>query len=214
MTDHPATRELYFLRHAPVQKQPGHVPPSDPPILEMDYRLDQVTALLPDQAEWQVSPLKRARQTADLLSPPLSPASMIEVPDLSEMELGNWAGRAVADVWDEIKSGPLHNWSFLTADTLPPGGESFAMLAERVAGWMTALPFAAAPQIIIAHSGVIRAAMAHATGMSAEHAVGLPVPYFGILHLRQMDPARATAAGGSWQFVGLTDPKAVPASPK
>lgn len=212
MTAHPETRDLYFVRHAPVQKPAGHVPPSDPPILELDYKLDRATGMLPQGATLLVSPLQRARQTADLLVPMMAPTSRAEVPDLTEMEFGDWAGRPVAEVWDEIKSGPLHNWSFVTADTLPPGGESFAMLAERVAGWMDAIPFEATPQIIIAHSGVIRAAMAHATGMLAEHAVGIPVPYFGILQLRQMDPGRATAAGGSWQFVGLADPKVVPKS--
>lgn len=213
MTVHPATRGLYFVRHAPVHKAAGHVPPSNPPILEADYLLQTVTAMLPRDAAWLVSPLHRARQTADLLAPLLAPASRTELPELSEMEFGDWAGRPVAEVWDEISTGPLHNWSFLTADTLPPGGESFTMLATRVAGWMESLAFDTAPLVIIAHSGVMRAAMAHALGMPVDHAVGIPVAHFGVLHLRQMDPARATAAGGQWLFTGLTDPKAVPENP-
>lgn len=213
MNDHPEIRDLFFVRHAPVRKRAGHVPPSDPPVRALDYKLDRVATMLPKGAEWHVSPLQRARQTAAQLEPLLSPLCRTEAVELSEMEFGDWADRPVADVWDEIKSGPLHNWSFLTADTLPPGGESFAMLAERVAGWMETIAFKASPLIIIAHSGVIRAALAHATGMTAEQAVGIPVAHFGILHLRQMDPARALAAGGQWLFAGLSDPKAVPNSP-
>ena len=213
MTAHPETRDLYFIRHAPVQKAKGHVPPSDPPILDLDYQLRKATALLPQGASLLVSPLRRAIQTADLLAPALAPASRHEVPDLAEMEFGDWAGRPVADVWDEIRTGPLHNWSFLTADTMPPAGESFTMLASRVADWMASFPFTSDPLVIIAHSGVMRAAMAHAAGIEADRAVGIPVAHFGILHLRQMDPARATAAGGQWLFAGLTDPKVVADSP-
>ena len=212
MTGHPATRDLYFIRHAPVHKAAGHVPPCNPPILEADYHLQPVTAMLPRDAAWLVSPLQRARQTADLLAPALDPASRAELPELSEMEFGDWAGRPVAEVWDEISTGPLHNWSFLTADTLPPGGESFTMLATRVSAWMESLAFDTAPLVIIAHSGVMRAAMAHALAMPTDHAVGIPIAHFGVLHLRQMDPARAMAAGGHWLFAGLTNPKAVPAS--
>lgn len=214
MTAHPDTRDLYFVRHAPVQKAEGHVPPSDPPILDLDYRLRKATALLPQGAALLVSPLRRAIQTADLLAPALAPASRHEVPDLAEMEFGDWAGQPVTEVWDEIKTGPLHNWSFLTADILPPAGESFTMLADRVADWMTSLPFSPDPVVIIAHSGVMRAAMAHATGMEADRVVGIPVAHFGVLHLRQMDPVRATAAGGQWLFAGLSAPKVVPKSPR
>ena len=213
MTQHPETRELFFVRHAPVQKRDGHVPPSDPPIRQLAYQLDRVIEMLPRGACWHVSPLQRAKQTAALLTAALLPSSLAEAPELAEMELGDWAGQPVAKVWDEIRSGPLHNWSFVTAETLPPAGESFAMLAGRVASWMDTRPFDSDPLVIIAHSGVIRAAMAHATGMNAEQAVGIPVAHFGILHLRQMDPARATAAGGQWLFAGLTDPNAVPDSP-
>ena len=191
MTGHPATRDLYFIRHAPVHKAAGHVPPCNPPILEADYHLQPVTAMLPRDAAWLVSPLQRARQTADLLAPALDPASRAELPELSEMEFGDWAGRPVAEVWDEISTGPLQN---------------------RVSAWMESLAFDTAPLVIIAHSGVMRAAMAHALAMPTDHAVGIPIAHFGVLHLRQMDPARAMAAGGHWLFAGLTDPKAVPAS--
>jgi hypothetical protein len=46
MNDHPDTCEFFFIRHAPVVKQPGHVPPADPPIEEMPYALDRLTDLL------------------------------------------------------------------------------------------------------------------------------------------------------------------------
>jgi hypothetical protein len=45
-----------------------------------------------------------------------------------------------------------------------------------------------------------------------EHAVGIAVPHFGVARLRLMDPTRATAAGGSWLFAGLSDQQVVPVS--
>ena len=212
MSKHPETSEIFFVRHAPVAKKSGHVPPADPPIQELDYRLEQVAAMLPQGACWHVSPLLRAHQTAALLTPLLAPKSMTENANLAEMDLGDWAERPVAEVWEEIERGPLHNWSFVTAELEPPGGDSFTTLMKRVGSWMdeAADGFTAEPQIVVAHSGVIRAALAHALKASPDHAVGVPVPHFGILHLRLMDPARASAAGGHWLFAGLKDPEALP----
>ena len=212
MSRHPETSEIFFVRHAPVVKKSGHVPPADPPIQDLDYRLEQVAAMLPQGADWHVSPLLRAHQTAALLTPLLAPKSMTESANLAEMDLGTWAERPVAEVWEEIERGPLHNWSFVTAELEPPGGDSFATLMKRVGNWMdeAAESFTAEPQIVVAHSGVIRAALAHALQASPDHAVGVPVPHFGILHLRLMEPARASADGGHWLFAGLKDPEALP----
>ena len=215
MSAHPETSDIYFVRHAPVIKEPGHVPPADPPIQKLDYRLEQVASMLPRQARWHVSPLLRAHQTAELLAPLLEPVSMTEDENLAEMDLGEWAERPVAEVWKEIERGPLHNWSFVTAELQPPGGDSFATLMTRVGSWMdqAAASFTHEPQIVITHSGVIRAALAHALHAAPDHAVGVPVPHFGILHLRLMDPGRAGAAGGHWLFAGLGDPDALPGTP-
>ena len=212
MSRHPETSEVFFVRHAPVVKKSSHVPPADPPIQDLDYRLEWVATMLPQGADWHVSPLLRAHQTAALLTPLLAPKSMTESANLAEMDLGTWAERPVAEVWEEIERGPLHNWSFVTAELEPPGGDSFATLMKRVGSWMdeAAAGFTAAPQVVVAHSGVIRAALAHALQASPDHAVGVPVPHFGILHLRLMDPARAGAAGGHWLFAGLKDPEALP----
>lgn len=214
MTTHPETAEIFLVRHAPVVKRPGHVPASNPPIIEQPYRLDRITDVLPRGADWHVSPRQRTRQTAALLTPHLDPARMNEDSRLAEMEFGDWADRPVADVWDEIKDGPLHNWSFVTAGTVPPGGSSFHDLIRQVAGWMDdlATSFTPAPRIVVTHAGVIRAAICIAMAAAPEHAVGIAVPHFGVARLRLMDPTRATAAGGSWLFARLSDQQVVPVS--
>ena len=220
MTTHPETADIFLVRHAPVVKKPGHVPPSDPPIIDQPYALETITSMLPSDAEWHVSPLHRTRQTAALLMPHLDPAAIHEDSRLAEMEFGAWADRPVSDVWNEIKDGPLHNWSFVTADRTPPDGGSFIDLVTQVRGWMDdlAASFTPTPRIVVTHGGVIRAAISVALAAQPEHAVGIPVPHFGVARLCLMDPARATAAGGNWLFAGLfaglhaglSDPLAVP----
>ena len=209
MTAHPEICDVFFIRHAPVVKQPGHLPPADAPIEPRTFDVAPLVNQLPIAADWHISPLQRAQQTADLLTPSLAPAGVSPAPQLVEMDHGAWHDRPVASVWDQIKDGPLHNWTFLTASHLAPQGESFAILAERVAGWMRQLEddFSPTPKVVIAHAGVIRAAMALALAAPLDHVVGIPVPHFGVLKMTLMDPARATEAGGTWLFASLSDPE-------
>ena len=207
MSDHPEICDFYFVRHAPVVKRDGHVPPADPPIQTGDYALDRLTRLLPNQAAWHVSPLLRARQTADLLAQSCTPSSRVEDAALAEMDFGDWQDQPVATVWDAVSGGPLHNWSFVTPDTEPPGGESFAATSARVAGWMDSQTacFSTTPRVVVCHGGVMRAVLAAALGAPLSQVIGVPVPHFGLLRLTLMDPARATHDGGAWLFGGLTD---------
>jgi len=208
MTSHPEICEIFFVRHAPVVKQRNHVPPHDPPIEPHQFNLTPLVSQLPKAADWHVSPLRRAQQTAQLLTPALAPATMSDAQHLVEMDFGIWHDRPVAEIWDQIKDGPLHNWAFLSAELTAPKGESFAALTERVAEWMREVEaaFTPTPQIVVTHAGVMRAAMALALAAPLDHVVGVPVPHFGVLKLTLMDPERATAAGGAWLFGGLTDP--------
>ena len=212
MSTHPQTCKLHFIRHAPVVKRSGHVPPADPPILDKIFDVAPLCEKLPVDAEWHVSPLRRAIQTAELLTARLTPRRVETAPELVEMDHGSWHDRPVAEVWDEIRHGRLHNWTFLPADHVPPNGESFTMLAERVHGRMQRIEtgFDPAPKIIVTHAGVIRAAMAVALRAPLDQVVGVPVPHFGIMTLALMDPADAGAEGGCWLFESLSDPGIIP----
>lgn len=211
MTAHPQTCDYFLVRHAPTEKPAGVVPPADPSIKNQPYALDRLTRILPVNADWYVSPLLRTRQTADLLSPTLSPNGMAFVPDLVETDFGEWHGQPIAKIWPEIAAGPLHNWTFMTADRQPPGGERFSDQVNRVEAWMRQqqTSFSPTPKVVVAHAGVLRAAMAVALEAAHDQVVGVPIPHFGVLRLTLMDPAKATAAGGCWQFASLSDPQVV-----
>ena len=209
MSNHPDICEFYFVRHAPVVKRDGHVPPADPPIQTHDYRLERLSGLLPDGADWHVSPLLRTCQTADLLARHCTMASRTEDAALVEMDFGSWNDQPVATIWDAVADGPLHNWSFVMPDTEPPGGQSFAATAARIAAWMRQREsrFSTTPQVVICHGGVMRAVLAMALAAPLSQVIGVPIPHFGLLRLTLMDPARATHDGGPWLFAGLANPQ-------
>ena len=207
---HPRMADFYFIRHAPVVKQSGHLPPHDPDIADGPYKLDPLIALLPENADWHISPLRRTQQTAALLTPGLAPHSQNLEGRLVEMAFGKWDDQPVADVWAELANGPKHNWSFLTPEVTPPGGESYADLCVRVSEWLDyiaatlfAQPHQMPPQIVVSHSGVLRAVMRHVMQTTPEFTIGIPITHFGCLHLSLMEPDRAIDAGGAWQLNAL-----------
>lgn len=207
---HPRMTDFYFIRHAPVVKRSGHLPPHDPDIADRPYDLESLISMLPKNADWHISPLRRTQQTATLLTADLAPRSQHLDDRLVEMAFGEWDDQPVADVWAELSKGPKHNWSFLTPEVTPPGGESYADLCLRVSAWLDdiatnlfAQPHPVPPQIIISHSGVLRAVMRHVMQTSPEHTIGIPITHFGCLHLSLMEPDRATDAGGAWQLSAL-----------
>ena len=84
MSMHPQTSSLHFIRHAPVVKRSGHVPPADPPIVDGAFNLSPLTDQLPEQAIWHVSPLQRTMQTAELLMKSRHPLRMSLAAELSK----------------------------------------------------------------------------------------------------------------------------------
>ena len=206
MSTHPRITEFYFVRHGPVQKRQGHLPPYDPPLIDDDFDVTGLVESLPSNADWHISPLHRTKATANLLLPHLSPASSSFDERIIEMSFGDWHDKAVADIWAGLAAEPKHNWSFIMPDTHPANGESFSEQCDRISAWlddMAAREFDK-PQIIITHAGVIRAAMLHMMNMDPVHAIGIPIAHFGCLSATLMEPSRAIDAGGAWQFRGLS----------
>jgi broad specificity phosphatase PhoE len=106
------------------------------------------------------SPLRRARQTAEALGRP------VEVDDRwLEMDYGDYEGRLVADVRPELWS----NWERDPA-WAPPGGESLAAVARRIAAACVDLAYRAtdADIVVVTHVGPIKAAVAWALGVGPQ----------------------------------------------
>lgn len=102
------------------------------------------------------SPLRRAIETAQLVagrSPEI-------VPELIELDWGEWQGLRAVDLIADAKSGYRHleEWGW---DFHPPGGESPKMAWHRLAPWIAA---ARGTILAVTHIGIIRVLLARATG--------------------------------------------------
>ena len=119
------------------------------------------------------SPLERARETMEIARDAmgLAPKNYRLDPVLKELNFGVWEGLT----WSEIevkdpkglRARREDRWAFV-----PEGGESYAMLAERLRPWLSRLNEHA---FVISHGGVARVLMALIAGVPPAKAVSAPI---------------------------------------
>ena len=119
------------------------------------------------------SPLMRARETMEIARDAigLAPGRYRIDAALKELSFGAWEGLT----WPEIEArDPTglrarrnDKWNFA-----PPGGESYAMLAERLRPWLDGLT---GDGFVVSHGGVARALMTLIAGVAPEKAAGAPI---------------------------------------
>jgi broad specificity phosphatase PhoE len=128
------------------------------------------------EGEWQLvcSPLDRALETMRIV---LQEARQPERPFatdpvLMEVNYGDWEGRTLIEIGERFPEQGLardaDKWGYV-----PPNGESYAMLADRIAAWFRTLE---GPTFVVAHGGVLRALMHLLGGLPAHDAPHLAVP--------------------------------------
>jgi broad specificity phosphatase PhoE len=138
-------------------------------------------------AAWYASPLRRARETAELLG-----AGPVAVDArLIEMDWGAFERRRLADLRADDPLGMAGNEA-KGLDFRPPGGESPREVAARVAAFVAALE---GPAVAVTHKGVIRAALALATGWDMRRPPPVRTRRDHALHLVRDDAGRLTLAG-------------------
>jgi broad specificity phosphatase PhoE len=112
----------------------------------------------PASFDYQSSPLKRARQTMELARAALGLAAdgYRGEPALSEISFGSWEGFTLAQLHardpQRLAERERDKWRFL-----PPGGESYQMVAERMRAWYDGL---AGDAVVVAHGGTARGLIA------------------------------------------------------
>lgn len=114
-----------------------------------------------------VSPLERARETAAPLAAKLKVHPRI-VDELSEVDVGDWAGRRFVD----LDGDPLWTaWNSVRSLTRPPGGETMLEVQARAVGWLDRVRVKHRDQRIalFSHGDVIRAMLAYYLGLSLDH---------------------------------------------
>lgn len=129
---------------------------------------------------WVVSPLARTRDTAErarvAMGLPAEPYGLDE--RLREFSFGSWEGLTWHDVRQAapamLKERRRDKWNFVP----PGGGESYAMLAERVRPWLSALE---GGTVAVSHGGVARVLMMLAGGLSPMSAPNVEIPQGRVL---------------------------------
>ena len=183
---------FWLLRHAPVAAEKGVIVGAlDLPCAPIDPRAARVVAeWLPQRVALFESDLMRCGQTSDALRQAgarLPEKARIE-PDLREQNLGQWQGKnwndpamSSGETIDAFWRDPAH--------TRPPGGESFAVVVERMGRLLKYLSATHAGQdmLLVMHAGSIRAALAMALGCSAASALRFAVDPFSLSRLSVTD---------------------------
>ena len=108
---------------------------------------------------WRSSPLRRAVESAALLG-----ATDLEVdPRLMEMDWGDWEGETRPELRKRL-GARMERMEERGVDFRPSGGESPRELIHRLNEWLCDVRRGGQGVIAVTHKGVIRAALALATG--------------------------------------------------
>lgn len=98
-----------------------------------------------------MSDLKRVRETAKRIGA----GDAVPIPQLREVDVGDWTGRAIEDIIAENEPTYL-GWRAGTFT--PPGGETWDDFADRVTGVIEAQSeISCSNLLVVCHGGVIRA---------------------------------------------------------
>lgn len=175
--------KLYLVRHGEAEGSEGRaVGQLDLPLSALGTRNMEALAASwrrPSPVRLYASDLRRAADSARILARRFEVDPVLDN-RLREVSFGDWEGRA----WDEIYESDRQRYDAWTErwwDLAPPGGESFANLAERVLAWFQDLG-EGADTIVVAHGGSIRALLVELLAIPRERAFDL-----------QLSPARVSA---------------------
>jgi broad specificity phosphatase PhoE len=185
---------LLLIRHGPTEWSEAHrLQGRADPGLSPRGRAEVLSWRLPEiwqDARWLSSPLRRARETARLLT--VAPVEL--EPRLIEMDWGEFEGRTLLDLRAEDPAGMAANEA-RGLDFRPRGGECPREVAERLRSLAAELSQAPTPVIAVTHKGVVRAALALATGWAMREKPPVRLAGDHALALRCLAGGRLELAG-------------------
>ena len=127
----------------------------------------------PTDFDYVASPLKRARETMEILRATLGLDRHAYRTDdrLMEISYGEWEGLTLPEI-DARMPGVLAERERDKWDFAPPGGESYRALTSRINEWYVSLT---RDTVVAAHGGGVRALMAISAVLPKEEATRAPI---------------------------------------
>lgn len=183
-------KRIWFIRHGETDwNREGRLQGQrDIPLNDLGRRQAadagrRLAAALPEPGRlpWLVSPLARTVETAVLARTAigLEPPGFVTDERLMELTFGRWEGHTWHDLKkrerDLARARKADKWNFV-----PPGGESYALLAKRIAPWLAATPD---ESVVVAHGGVARVLLTMVGGVKPADAPFLDIRQGEVLRL-------------------------------
>jgi broad specificity phosphatase PhoE len=197
-------KNFYLIRHALVTEEARRMlyGRMDVSICAQSLRdeaalLAGLQRILPAEATYFVSPLRRTQQTLAALHPDGAARAVVEA-GFTEQDLGDWQGLAHADLPAYLVH-PAHPFWPLSAAETPPGGENMEQVRTRVGDALERIAETVPAEniIVVSHGGAIRAAIAHALDVPAQASLHLAI---GNLSLTRMERHRE-----GWRVTGVNE---------
>jgi len=180
----PPAPTLVFLRHGQTDwnvegrlQGQRDVPVNEKGRAQARRNGEVIAAAIPDIASFDfvASPLSRARETMEIARAAmgLDPKAYRTDERLRELTFGDWESLTLDEIRarqpDEVAAREHDKWRFS-----PPGGESYARLAERITPWLEGLT---RPTVVVAHGGVGRVLWIKLAGVDPAKAVVTDIPH-------------------------------------
>ena len=132
--------------------------------------------------DFVASPLVRTRQTMQIGRQAMALDPLVFRTDdrLKEIDYGAWEG----ELWSELPVKDPEGFAARKLDTWgwqPPGGESYRMLSDRIAGWLGDV---ARDTVVVSHGGVSRVLRGLVLQLGPAEVPFLEVPQDKVLMIR------------------------------
>jgi alpha-ribazole phosphatase len=205
----------WWVRHAPVTGHQGRIygQADFPADCSNQTVFQSLAAVLPADAVWITSNLRRTHQTAEAILAAMPraetgaaagiarPAERLIEPEIAEQHFGDWQGRTFDELY-KMRGDERFTFWISPASEVPPGGESFVEVVNRVGGAVRRLTeqFAGRQIVAIAHGGSIRAALAHALAIDAERVLSFSIGNCSVTQLDHIyDPDSVDQDKQGWR---------------
>lgn len=131
--------------------------------------------IAPESLHYVASPLMRAQETMEIVrvSLGLHEDGYETEPRLIEIAFGEWSGATIRELKREGQHQLVNERRRDKYNFVPPGGESYAQLAERVAGWLAELD---RDCLVSSHGGVFRVLHGFILGTPPAEVPQIPAP--------------------------------------